>query len=148
MTSLVNQRRRVNHLDHRAERYMLVGHAACRLRRQQQQRRPQPFPAQTKRMFHELIDERIAALQLVAKPIVDRRQRFANRGIEHRERRPRVGRNRRVAVIRRERGPNGWRCGRRRHASFLVKCPLFPPDFSSRRMHSIEMPRSTALHMS
>src|ERR1700756_5064972 len=34
------------------------------------------------------------------------------------------------------------------HAWFALKCPLLPPSFSSSRMVSMVMPRSTALHMS
>ena len=68
---VVQQRRRVDHLDHRRQRVMVRSRVAAGARRQQQQRGAQPLAAAADDVLGDLADQRDVGIEARAQHAVD-----------------------------------------------------------------------------
>ena len=79
---VVDQRGRVDHLDHRRQRQVLGPDAAASLGRQQHQGRPKPLPAQTKAVLGQPVDKGVVAGKLLPQQPLDRFKLLGDRRIQ------------------------------------------------------------------
>ena len=79
---VVQQRRRVDHLDHGRQRVMIAARVAAGVRREQQQRRPQTLAAAADDVVGDLPDQHDVRRQALAEHAVDRGHVVADDGIE------------------------------------------------------------------